>query len=172
MKKKKRKLYLHNWRTLEDLEIKPPRGHQAASLSPTSASQNDLQKTLTLRSIWYFLTRFSTYGLRFREACSAKPLQHSQLSRKDSQRMFLFQRFFTNDGCWLESSLGKQRASPFDCHTHLGQFYIYIYVYIDIYINHCGSRANLGLHVNWWKKLFFVCLSLLMKHILSLGPTL
>lgn len=33
----------------------------------------------------------------------------------------------------------QKRASSFDCHTHLGQFYIY---------NHCGSRAILGLHVN------------------------
>lgn len=32
-------------------------------------------------------------------------------------------------------------------------------LYRHIYINHCGSRVNLGLHVNWWKEmLFFVCL--------------
>lgn len=110
------------------------------------------------------------YGLCLRETCSAKPLLHSHHKRL-SQRMFLFQRFLnrrcrvreTTDIGWeegLEKKKGHRRLIVIPT-TSASSIY-----------NHCGSRANLGLHVNGEKKLFFVCcLSLYWWKMLSFFGT-
>lgn len=81
-------------------------------------------------------------------------LCHSHLEKEDfSKECSTVEELQT--GADIRYQFGETKGHRcFDCHTHLGQFYIYMK-------NHCGSRAILGLHVNGFKMLFFVyCLSI------------
>lgn len=176
------KMYLHNRRrTLEDLKKnkikKTSHGnsqeHQAGRFSsslvckqfkrlcPNDSTEKHLILFLLIivSNKWFWLDSALTTCVDCAKEKHALPsLCYIDTLKRLFQRMFLFQRSLNGHYCSREmTDIGLEKGHRrFDCHTHLGQFYIY-----NIYIKPLWLKSNSRFTCKWIKKsyfLFVVCL--------------